>query len=168
MAKTAERKLEIAARLVAFCCDKHGLPQSDLMIDPLVLTVATGNEDDRKLALWTLQGIQMIHDAFPDVQIVLGLSNVSFGLNAAARAVLNSVFLDLAVKAGMTAAIVHVRQDQAVAPDLRGGSAGSRRICCSTAGARATTRCTACWSCSPTASWPTPPRRCGPPRWRAG
>ncbi len=108
MAKTAERKLEIAERLVAFCCGQHGLPQSDLMIDPLVLTVATGNEDDRKLALWTLQGIQAIHDKFPDVQIVLGLSNVSFGLNAAARAVLNSVFLDMAVKAGMTAAIVHV------------------------------------------------------------
>ncbi len=108
MAKTADRKLEIAERLVAFCCGKHGLPQSDLMIDPLVLTVATGNEDDRKLALWTLQGIGAIHDKFPDVQIVLGLSNVSFGLNAAARAVLNSVFLDLAVKAGMTAAIVHV------------------------------------------------------------
>ncbi len=108
MAKTAERKLEIAERLVAFCCGQHGLAQSDLMIDPLVLTVATGNEDDRKLALWTLQGIQAIHDKFPDVQIVLGLSNVSFGLNAAARAVLNSVFLDMAVKAGMTAAIVHV------------------------------------------------------------
>ncbi len=108
MAKTAERKIEIAARLVDFCCTQHGLPQSDLMIDPLVLTVATGNEDDRKLALWTLQGIQGIHDRFPDIQIVLGLSNVSFGLNAAARAVLNSVFLDLAMKAGMTSAIVHV------------------------------------------------------------
>ncbi len=108
MAKTAERKIEIAARLVEFCCNQHGLPQSDLMIDPLVLTVATGNEDDRKLALWTLEGIQGIHDRFPDIQIVLGLSNVSFGLNAAARAVLNSVFLDLAMKAGMTAAIVHV------------------------------------------------------------
>ncbi len=108
MAKTAERKLEIAERLVAFCCGQHGLPQSDLMIDPLALVVTTGNEDERKLALWTLQGIQAIHDKFPDVQIVLGLSNVSFGLNAAARVVLNSVFLDMAVKAGMTAAIVHV------------------------------------------------------------
>ncbi len=108
MAKTAERKFEIAARLVDFCCNQHGLPQSDLMIDPLVLTVATGNEDDRKLALWTLEGIKLIHDRFPDVQIVLGLSNVSFGLNPAARAVVNSVFLDLAIKAGMTAAIVHV------------------------------------------------------------
>ncbi len=108
MAKTAERKLAIAERLVAFACDRHGLPQSDLMIDPLVLTIATGMEDDRKLGQWTLEGIKAIRDRFPDVQIVLGLSNVSFGLNPAARAVLNSVYLDHAVRAGMTAAIVHV------------------------------------------------------------
>ncbi|MCA3417147.1 MAG: homocysteine S-methyltransferase family protein, partial [Roseomonas sp.] len=102
MAKTAEDKLRIARRLVEFACDKHGLPQSDLMIDPLTFTVATGNEDDRKLGLWTLEGIRMIRDAFPDIQIILGLSNISFGLNPAARHVLNSVFLDHAVKAGMT------------------------------------------------------------------
>ena len=108
MAKTPESKLAIAERLVAFACDKHGLPQSDLMIDPLTFTVATGNEDDRKLAMWTLKGIKMIRDKFPDIQIILGLSNVSFGLNPAARAVLNSVFLDHAVRAGMTGAIVHV------------------------------------------------------------
>ncbi len=108
MAKTAEQKLAIAERLVAFACDKHGLPQSDLLIDPLTFTVATGNEDDRKLAMWTLDGIRMIREKFPDIQIILGLSNVSFGLNPAARAVLNSVFLDHAVRAGMTGAIVHV------------------------------------------------------------
>jgi 5-methyltetrahydrofolate--homocysteine methyltransferase len=108
MAKTAERKLEVAARLIDFACNRYGLAQSDLLIDPLTFTIATGNEDDRKLAEWTLDGIKMIHDKFPDVQIILGLSNVSFGLNPAARAVLNSVFLDYAVKAGMTGAIVHV------------------------------------------------------------
>jgi 5-methyltetrahydrofolate--homocysteine methyltransferase len=108
MAKTAQRKLEIAERLVAFACDKHGLPQSDLLIDPLTFTVATGNEDDRKLAEYTLDGIKLIRERFPDVQIILGLSNVSFGLNPAARGVLNSVFLDHAVRAGMTGAIVHV------------------------------------------------------------
>ncbi|MCA3308170.1 MAG: methionine synthase [Roseomonas sp.] len=108
MAKTAEDKLRIARRLVEFACDKHGLPQSDLMIDPLTFTVATGNEDDRKLGLWTLEGIRMIREEFPDIQIILGLSNISFGLNPAARHVLNSVFLDHAVKAGMTGAIVHV------------------------------------------------------------
>jgi len=108
MAKTAEDKLRIATRLVEFACDKHGLPQSDLLIDPLTFTIATGNEDDRKLGLWTLEGIRMIRDKFPDIQIILGLSNISFGLNPAARHVLNSVFLDHAVKAGMTGAIVHV------------------------------------------------------------
>ena len=108
MAKTVERKLEVARRLVDFACTKYGLPQSDLLIDPLTFTIATGNEDDRKLAQWTLEGIAAIRAEFPDIQIILGLSNVSFGLNPAARAVLNSVFLDHAVRAGMTGAIVHV------------------------------------------------------------
>src|SRR3954469_21464266 len=108
MAKTPEDKLRIARRLIDFACNQHGLPQADLLIDPLTFTIATGNEDDRKLAQWTLEGIAAIHEEFPDIQIILGLSNVSFGLNPAARAVLNSVFLDHAVRAGMTGAIVHV------------------------------------------------------------
>jgi 5-methyltetrahydrofolate--homocysteine methyltransferase len=108
MAKTVEDKLRIAARLVDFACNRHGLAQSDLLIDPLTFTIATGNEDDRKLAMWTLEGIKAISQKFPEIQIILGLSNVSFGLNPAARHVLNSVFLDHAVKAGMTGAIVHV------------------------------------------------------------
>jgi 5-methyltetrahydrofolate--homocysteine methyltransferase len=108
MAKTATQKLKIAQRLVEFACERHGLPQSDLLIDPLTFTIATGNEDDRRLGIETLEGIRLIRDAFPDVQIVLGLSNISFGLNPAARHVVNSVFLDHALKAGMTAAIAHV------------------------------------------------------------
>jgi 5-methyltetrahydrofolate--homocysteine methyltransferase len=108
MAKTPERKLEVATRLVQFACDRHGLPHGDLLLDPLTFTIATGNEDDRKLGQWTLEGIRLIRERFPDVQIILGLSNISFGLNPAARAVLNSVFLDHAVRAGMTGAIVHV------------------------------------------------------------
>jgi len=108
MAKTPERKLAVATRLVEFACGRHGLPQSDLLIDPLTFTIATGNEDDRKLAQWTLEGIAAIRERFPEIQIILGLSNVSFGLNPAARAVLNSVFLDHAVRAGMSGAIVHV------------------------------------------------------------
>ncbi len=108
MAKTAERKLAVARRLVSFACDRYALAQSDLLIDPLTFTIATGNEDDRKLGLWTLEGIKAIRAEFPDIQIILGLSNISFGLNPAARAVLNSVFLDHAVRAGMTGAIVHV------------------------------------------------------------
>jgi 5-methyltetrahydrofolate--homocysteine methyltransferase len=108
MAKTVDDKLRIARRLVDFACNKHGLAQSDLLIDPLTFTIATGNEDDRKLAQWTLEGIAAIRAEFPDIQIILGLSNVSFGLNPAARAVLNSVFLDHARRAGMSGAIIHV------------------------------------------------------------
>ena len=120
MAKTAAAKLDVARRLVDFACNRHGLAQSDLLIDPLTFTIATGNEDDRKLAQWTLEGIAAIRAEFPDIQIILGLSNVSFGLNPAARALLNSVFLDHAVRAGMTGAIVHVskiRPLHAIAPE---------------------------------------------------
>ncbi|MEI6987352.1 MAG: homocysteine S-methyltransferase family protein, partial [Rhodospirillaceae bacterium] len=108
MAKTVERKLEIARRLYDFAVNQHGLPASDLLFDPLTFTIATGNEDDRKLALWTLEGIEAIAREMPECQIILGLSNVSFGLNPPARHVLNSVFLDHALKRGMTGAIVHI------------------------------------------------------------
>ena len=108
MAKSAERKVEVAKRLHDFACVKHGLPASDLMIDPLTFTICTGNEDDRKLGLWTLEAIEAIARELPDCQILLGLSNISFGLNAAARHVLNSVYLDHAIKRGLTGAIVHV------------------------------------------------------------
>ncbi|WP_404384710.1 methionine synthase [Caenispirillum salinarum] len=108
MAKTAEAKLAIAKRLYDFAVNKHGLPASDLMFDPLTFTICTGNEDDRKLGLETLDAIEMIAKELPDAQIILGLSNISFGLKPAGRHVLNSVFLDHAVKRGMTGAIVHV------------------------------------------------------------
>lgn len=108
MAKTPERKLAIAKRLYDLAVNEFGLPAHDLLFDPLTFTIATGNEDDRKLAIWTLEGIEAISREMPGCQIILGLSNVSFGLNAAARHVLNSVFLDHAVKRGMTGAIVHV------------------------------------------------------------
>lgn len=81
MARTPERKLAIARRLHDLACGEYGLPSSDLLIDPLTFTIATGQEDDRKLALWTLEGIELIKQALPECQIMLGLSNVSFGLN---------------------------------------------------------------------------------------
>lgn len=108
MAKDVERKVQIAHRLYDFCCQQYGLPPSDLLIDPLTFTICTGNEDDRKLGLWTLEAIERIHKELPDIQIILGLSNISFGLNPAARHVLNSVYLDHAQKRGMTGAIIHV------------------------------------------------------------
>jgi 5-methyltetrahydrofolate--homocysteine methyltransferase len=108
MAKDVDRKVAIAHRLYDFCCRQYGLPASDLLIDPLTFTIATGNEDDRKLGLWTLDAIERISKELPDIQIILGLSNISFGLNPAARHVLNSVYLDHAQKRGMTGAIIHV------------------------------------------------------------
>ncbi len=107
MAKPAARKLEVARRLVDFACNRHGLAQHDLMIDPLTFTICTGNEDDRRLGLETLDAIEQLAAEFPDIQIILGLSNISFGLNPAARHVLNSVYLDHAIKRGLTGAIVH-------------------------------------------------------------
>jgi 5-methyltetrahydrofolate--homocysteine methyltransferase len=108
MAKEAAGKLRIAHRLHDFACGRFGLPPADLMIDPLTFTICTGNEDDRKLGLSTLEAIEQIARELPECQIILGLSNISFGLNPAARHVLNSVFLDEALKRGMTGAILHM------------------------------------------------------------
>ncbi len=108
MAKSADDKLRIAERLYEKAVNEHGLPPADLLFDPLTFTVCTGMEDDRRLAIDTLDGIERIAQRFPDCQVILGLSNVSFGLKPAARHVLNSVFLDEAVKRGMTGAIIHV------------------------------------------------------------
>jgi len=107
MAKEAAHKLRIARRLYDFACGKHGLPPSDLLFDPLTFTICTGNEDDRRLGLNTLEAIEQISRDMPECQIILGLSNISFGLNPAARHVLNSVFLDHALRRGLTGAIVH-------------------------------------------------------------
>ncbi len=107
MAKEVDHKLQVAQRLYDFACGKHGLPPSDLLFDPLTFTICTGNEDDRKLGLWTLEAIERISRAMPECQIILGLSNISFGLNPPARHVLNSVFLDHALRRGLTGAIVH-------------------------------------------------------------
>ncbi len=108
MAKEVERKLAVAHRLYDFACNRYGLPASDLLFDPLTFTICTGNEDDRKLGLWTLEAIERISRELPQCQIILGLSNISFGLNPAARHVLNSVYLDHALRRGLTGAIVHV------------------------------------------------------------
>ena len=108
MAKAAERKLEVARRLYDFACKRHGLPPADLIFDPLTFTICTGIEDDRKLGLWTLDAIERIAREMPECQIVLGLSNISFGLSPAARHVLNSVFLDHAIRRGLTGAILHL------------------------------------------------------------
>ncbi|MEA2639941.1 MAG: 5-methyltetrahydrofolate--homocysteine methyltransferase [Chloroflexota bacterium] len=107
MAKTADRKLAIAERLYQRCTETYGIDPHDILFDPLTFTICTGNEDDRRLALETLEGIELIARRLPECGILLGLSNVSFGLKPAARQVLNSVMLHEAQERGLTAAILH-------------------------------------------------------------
>ncbi len=107
MAKTADEKLAIARRLHDICVHDYGLRSEDLLFDVLTFTICTGNDDDRRLGLETLDGMRKVKAELPGVGLLLGLSNISFGLNPAARHVLNSVFLHHAQEAGLTAAILH-------------------------------------------------------------
>jgi len=107
MAKTAEEKVRIASRIYRICTEDWGLRPEDLLFDVLTFTICTGNEDDRRLGLETLEGIRRVRAELPGVGLILGLSNISFGLNPAARHVLNSVYLHHASEAGLTAAILH-------------------------------------------------------------
>lgn len=107
MGKSAARKFAIAKRMHELAVKKYGLPAHDLLFDPLVLPITTGVEADRRLALETIEGTRLISQAMPECGIVVGLSNVSFGLKAPARVVLNSVFLHELLAAGLTSAIVH-------------------------------------------------------------
>jgi 5-methyltetrahydrofolate--homocysteine methyltransferase len=108
MARTRQRKLDIAERMHDLAVNKYGLAEQDLMFDPLVLPVSTGMEQDKHSGLETIEGTRLISERFPECQITCGLSNISFGLKPAARQVLNSVFLYELVRAGMTSAILHV------------------------------------------------------------
>jgi 5-methyltetrahydrofolate--homocysteine methyltransferase len=107
MAKTAERKLEIAQRLVQLCCDEHGLDRDALIFDCLTFTLTTGDAEWRPSALATIEGIRLIKQQLPGVQTSLGVSNVSFGVGLPARKALNSVFLHHCVQAGLDLAMVN-------------------------------------------------------------
>ncbi|MEV1011423.1 methionine synthase [Streptomyces sp. NPDC049881] len=106
-ARTAEHKVAIAERLIADLTGNWGIAESDILIDCLTFTICTGQEESRKDGVATIEAIRELKRRHPDVQTTLGLSNISFGLNPAARLVLNSVFLDECVKAGLDSAIVH-------------------------------------------------------------
>jgi 5-methyltetrahydrofolate--homocysteine methyltransferase len=107
MAKTAERKLAVATRLHELLTRKYGIHEEDILFDCLTFPITTGNPEDRRLALETLDGLRRVMRTFPRCQSILGVSNVSFGLQPAARLVLNSAFLQEACRCGLTAAIVH-------------------------------------------------------------
>ncbi|MEN9265147.1 MAG: methionine synthase [Thermostichales cyanobacterium BF4_bins_65] len=106
MARTAERKFAIAQRAYQQATQEFGIPAAEIFFDPLALPISTGIEEDRSNGLATIEAIRRIRAAFPECHILLGISNVSFGLKPAARVVLNSVFLHEARQAGMDAAIV--------------------------------------------------------------
>ena len=107
MAKTAERKLEVAQRIVGLACDEHGLEREALIFDALTFTLTTGDEEWRPSAVETIEGIRRIKAELPGVKTSLGVSNVSFGVSPGARAVLNSVFLHHCVEAGLDLAMVN-------------------------------------------------------------
>ena len=105
MARTAAKKFAIAKRAYQATVD-YGIPPYEIFFDPLALPISTGIEEDRENAKATIEAIRRIREELPGCHIVLGVSNVSFGLNPAARQVLNSVFLHEAIAVGMDAAIV--------------------------------------------------------------
>jgi 5-methyltetrahydrofolate--homocysteine methyltransferase len=106
-ARTAEWKVRVAQRAISDITEKWGLRQSDIILDCLTFPIATGQEETRRDGIETIEAIREVKRLFPDVQTTLGLSNVSFGLNPAARVVLNSVFLNECIEAGLDSAIVH-------------------------------------------------------------
>ncbi|MFI1258418.1 methionine synthase [Streptomyces netropsis] len=106
-ARTVEHKVAIAERLIDDLTTNWGVLESDILIDCLTFTICTGQEESRGDGIATIEAIRELKRRHPEVQTTLGLSNISFGLNPAARIVLNSVFLDECVKAGLDSAIVH-------------------------------------------------------------
>jgi len=106
-ARTRDTKVAIAARLVEALTGEWGMDVDDIVVDALTFPIATGQEETRRDGLETIEAIREIKARYPRVQTTLGVSNVSFGLKPAARLVLNSVFLDECVKAGLDSAIVH-------------------------------------------------------------
>jgi 5-methyltetrahydrofolate--homocysteine methyltransferase len=107
---TRERKLAVARRSYKLLTEKYGLGPEDIIFDPLVFPCATGDENYIGGAVETVEGIRLIKQALPDVRTILGISNVSFGLPAGAREVVNSVFLYYCTKAGLDLAIVNTEK----------------------------------------------------------
>ena len=106
-ARTSEWKLRVARRLIEDLTDNWQMKTGDILIDCLTFPIATGQEETRRDGIETIDAIRTLKSEYPEVQTTLGVSNVSFGLNPAARVVLNSVFLHECVAAGLDSAIVH-------------------------------------------------------------
>jgi 5-methyltetrahydrofolate--homocysteine methyltransferase len=106
-ARTADSKVAVASRLIDDLAGTWGMRHCDIIVDCLTFPIATGQEETRRDAIETIEAIREVKRRYPEVQTTLGVSNVSFGLNPAARAVLNSVFLNECVRAGLDSAIAH-------------------------------------------------------------
>ena len=106
-ARTAEKKVAIAERIVDTLVADYGMDEGDILVDCLTFTLGTGQEESRRDGIETIEAIRLLKQRRPRVPTTLGLSNISFGLKPAARVVLNSVFLHECQKAGLTSAIVH-------------------------------------------------------------
>ncbi|MFN8170494.1 MAG: methionine synthase [Candidatus Nanopelagicales bacterium] len=106
-ARTADWKVRVADRLIRELTGKWGMNVGDILVDTLTFPIATGQEETRRDGIETIEAIRRLKTLYPDVQTTLGLSNISFGLNPAARQVLNSVFLNECIAAGLDSAIVH-------------------------------------------------------------
>ncbi|MED7951458.1 MULTISPECIES: methionine synthase [unclassified Streptomyces] len=106
-ARTADKKVEIAERLIAQLTTEYGIDEGSILVDCLAFTLGTGQEESRRDGIETIEAIRELKRRHPDVQTTLGLSNISFGLSPAARMVINSVFLNECVEAGLDSAIVH-------------------------------------------------------------
>src|SRR3954469_11039607 len=122
MAKTAQRKVEIAQRIKELACDEHGLDPEALIFDALTFTLTTGDDEWKPSAVETIEGIRRIKAEIPGVKTSLGVSNVSFGVSPGARAVLNSVFLHHCVEAGLDLAMVnpnHIKPYNEIAENER-------------------------------------------------
>jgi 5-methyltetrahydrofolate--homocysteine methyltransferase len=107
MAKTREKKFEIAERIIDISVNKYGMREEDLIFDTLTFTLGSGDQEFRKAGIETIEAIRLIKAAHPKCKTILGVSNISFGLNPHSRHVLNSVFLSFAIEAGLDMAIVH-------------------------------------------------------------
>ncbi len=107
MARTADKKLEIAQRITQIARDEYGVPSEALLFDVLCLPISTGQAEERRNAVETIEGIRLVKQHIPGCLTILGVSNLSFGLDPHARAALNSVFLKHAVDAGLDAAIIN-------------------------------------------------------------
>jgi len=110
MAKTAQRKLDVARRIYDIVVGEYGIPAGALIFDDLTFTLATGEAEFADSAIETIEGIRLIKKELPGVLTSLGVSNVSFGLRSDARAALNSVFLHHCVEAGLDCALVHPKE----------------------------------------------------------